>query len=281
MRLKIETWSIAYRKKKEGLIFNDVSDFTVIDNGRKGWYADPFLFDYKGKTYLFAEFFSYDIGRGVLVYAVYDDENERFSAFNEIIREDYHLSYPLVFVGNDGEIYMMPESNESNELYLYKVVDFPEKWEKHKTIAEDIKLADTTLFVYNGKNYAFSLELDDKMLLMELDDSYNLIDKTLLSNDMSFARAGGRIFEYEGKKIFVSQDCKDDYGKAVNLIDFTLDNKTFKHIIIKKITPEDVGLINSPKASGIHTYNFSDKLEVIDLKYYRNSYYRLFKRLIK
>ena len=281
MRLKIETWSIAYRKKKEGLIFNDVSDFTVIDNGRKGWYADPFLFDYKGKTYLFAEFFSYDIGRGVLVYAVYDDENERFSAFNEIIREDYHLSYPLVFVGNDGEIYMMPESNESNELYLYKVVDFPEKWEKHKTIAEDIKLADTTLFVYNGKNYAFSLELDDKMLLMELDDSYNLIDKTLLSNDMSFARAGGRIFEYEGKHIFVSQDCKDDYGKAVNLIDFTLDNKTFKHIIIKKITPEDVGLINSPKASGIHTYNFSDKLEVIDLKYYRNSYYRLFKRLIK
>ena len=281
MGLKIETWSIAYRKKKNGLLFDDVSDFQVIDNGRKGWYADPFLFDFDGKTYLFAEFFSYDISRGVLVVAVYDEAEEKFGDFKEIIREDYHLSYPFVFIGNDSEIYMLPESNESEQLYLYKAVSFPDKWEKYKVIDEDIRLVDTTLFKWDGRQFALSLELDDKMLLLELDDSYNLIDKTLLSNDMSFARAGGRVFEYEGKKIFVSQDCKDDYGKAVNLIDFTLDNKTFKHKIIKKITPEDVGLINSPKASGIHTYNFSDKLEVIDLKYYRNSYYRLFKRLIK
>ena len=96
MGLKIETWSIAYRKKKNGLLFDDASDFQVIDNGRKGWYADPFLFDFDGKTYLFAEYFSYDISRGVLVVAVYDEAEEKFGDFKEIIREDYHLSYPFV-----------------------------------------------------------------------------------------------------------------------------------------------------------------------------------------
>ncbi|MBR1731949.1 MAG: hypothetical protein IJ725_05915, partial [Ruminococcus sp.] len=122
MGLKIETWSIAYRKKKQGLLFNDTSDFKVINNGRKGWYADPFLFDYDGKTYLFAELFSYDINRGVLVYAVYDEDRDCFSDFKEIIRQDYHLSYPFVFIGDDGEIYIMPESSESEQLYLYKAI---------------------------------------------------------------------------------------------------------------------------------------------------------------
>ena len=281
MGLKIETWSIAYRKKKDGLILNDASDFKVIDNGHKGWYADPFLFDYENKTYLFAEFFSYDIGRGVLAYAIYDEKKDCFTQFKEIIREDYHLSYPFVFVGDDGNIYMMPESNESDELYLYKAVDFPEKWEKYKTIFKDIRLVDTTPFKFKNKNYAFSLELDDKMLLLELDENFDLVNKTFLSNDMSFARAGGRVFEYNGKDVYVAQDCSEDYGKAIRLIEFEIDNGKFIHKIIKKINPEEIQLINEKQSSGIHTYNFSDKLEVIDLKYYRNSYYRLLKRVLK
>lgn len=281
MGLKIETWSIAYRKRKPGLLFEDSSGFKVIDNGHKGWYADPFLFDYEGKTYLFAEFFSYDIGRGVLVYAVYDDEKDCFSDFKEIIREDYHLSYPFVFTGNDGNIYMMPESNEANELYLYRAVSFPAKWEKHKVILDSIKVVDTTPFEYNDKHYAFSLELDDNMLLLEFDSDYSIKDKTHLSNDMSFARAGGRVFDHNGKQIYVAQDCKEDYGKAINLIEFDLKDKCFNHNLIKTINPGNVELINAKKSSGIHTYNFSNKLEVIDLKYYRNSYYRVMKRIFK
>lgn len=280
MGLTIETWSIAYRRRKKGLLFEDASDFTLIDNGHKGWYADPFLFDYKGKTYLFAEYFSYDIGRGVLVYAEYDDGNDSFGEFREIIREDYHLSYPLVFTGNDGSIYMMPESNEAHELYLYKAVSFPHKWEKHRVIENHIKLVDTTPFKLNEKQYAFSLELDDKMLLLEFDDDYHLLGKKLLSNDMSFARAGGRVLEYDGKNVYVAQDCKEEYGKAINLMVFNLDHDEFSCELLKKVTSEDVKLKNGGEASGIHTYNISDKLEVIDLKYYRRSYYRLFRRII-
>ena len=281
MGLKIETWSIAYRKKKPGLLFEDTSDFKMIDNGHKGWYADPFLFDYEGKTYLFAEFFSYDIGRGVLVYAIYDDKKDCFTDFKEIIREDYHLSYPFVFTGDDGNIYMMPESNEANELYMYQAVSFPDKWEKHKVILDNIRVVDTTPFNYDDNHYAFSLELNDNMLLLEFDSDYNVKNKTLLSNDMRFARAGGRVFDYNGKPIYVAQECKEEYGKAISLIEFKIENDTFDYKVIKKIIPEDIQLLNEKQSSGIHTYNLSNKLEVIDLKYYRNSYYRVMKRIFK
>ena len=58
MGLKIETWNIAYRKKAMKTFRDTNEPFTVIPNGYKGWYADPFLFDYQGISYLFAEFFS-------------------------------------------------------------------------------------------------------------------------------------------------------------------------------------------------------------------------------
>ena len=285
MGLKIETWSIAYRKKKDGLIIENTSDFKVIDNGHKGWYADPFLFDYKGNTYLFAEYYSYDIGRGVIVYAVYDEKTDSFSEFKEIIREDYHLSYPLVFQGEDGQIYMMPESNQKEELYLYRAVSFPFKWKKEKIIMNGIKVVDTTPFQYQNKNYAFSLKLNNQLLLLRFGDGiFEKPDVQFVTDDMSFARPGGHVFDLDGNKIFVSQDCSGEYGKAVNLLNFKLaDDKDHpvEFSLLKKITAEQVGLINEKPGAGIHTYNFSEKLEVIDIKYYRKSYYRLLKRIIK
>ncbi|MCD8025717.1 MAG: hypothetical protein LUF33_01970 [Clostridiales bacterium] len=115
MGLKIETWTIAYRAKKQGLILKDLNDFTIIKNGRKGWYADPFLFEYEDDTYLFAEYFSYKLRRGIIVCSKYDKLKDKFDKYKEIISEAYHLSYPFVFKYND-EIYMMPEANESKNI---------------------------------------------------------------------------------------------------------------------------------------------------------------------
>lgn len=285
MGLKIETWSIAYRKKQNGLIIENTSDFKVIDNGHKGWYADPFLFDYKGDTYLFAEYYSYDLGRGVIAFAIYDEHTDSFSEFKELIREDYHLSYPLVFQGEDGQIYMMPESNQKEELYLYRAVSFPFKWKKEKIIMNGIKVVDTTPFQYQNKNYAFSLKLNNQLLLLRFGDGiFEKPDVQFVTDDMSFARPGGHVFDLDEKKIYVSQDCSEDYGKAVNLMRFRLtgdQNTPVEFELLKKFTADQIELINGKPGEGIHTYNFSKKLEVIDIKYYRNSYYRLLKRIIK
>ncbi len=282
MGLTIETWNIAYRKKREGLLDN-CKGFKLINNGYKGWYADPFLFDHNGETFLFAEFYSYRLRRGVIVYARYNRDTDCFSVFKEIIREKYHLSYPIVFQWND-EIYMLPESNKSGALYYYKAVSFPEKWEKSSAIISNIKLVDTTPFVIENTMYAYGIDIKDKtnalLLFKYEDDSLRLINKTEPC-DMSVSRPGGNVIKDGNQLIAVTQDCSESYGKALNFISMDVNHgKLVFSKIIKKIVPTQIELINHIQAEGIHTYNCCNELEVIDLKYYRKSYYRIIFKII-
>ncbi len=283
MGLKIETWNIAYRKRKESLLFKDTNDFIMIKNDKNGWYADPFLFDYKGNTYLFAEFFSYKLGKGIIRYSVFDKEKNEFSEFRTIIEEDFHLSYPCVFKQN-GEIYMLPEAGESESLYLYKAIKFPDRWEKMPCLMDKIRLADTTPFFVNGNMYAYTLvqdknSADGEMNILKFeDDKAMLIFEHGISNDMTKARCGGNCFEHNGKMYRVAQDCSQDYGKALSLYSF---NNDFSEKLENRVEECDVSLINAVKPQGIHTYNFSKEFEVIDVKFYRNQYYRFFLNSLK
>lgn len=282
MGLKIETWNIAYRKKAE-YTFRDVdAPFTVIPNGYKGWYADPFLFDYQGDTYLFAEYFSYKLGRGVISVAKYDSIINRFSDFTEIIRESYHLSYPVVFTYNN-QIYMMPECAESHGLFFYRAVEFPVKWEKISVIDKEIKLADTTPFQIGKDLYALSLRQeesssDGELVLMKYDGT---VFQTLrcISKDMSNARPGGNVINYNNTLIRVSQNCEKDYGKAVNFITVKDVLGDYHEELLFQLTPDLISVTNAAHPDGIHTYNSSQLFEIVDLKYYKASFYRLFMKL--
>lgn len=288
MGLKIETWNIAFRKKNNAILFDRQSPFTVINNGHKGWYADPFLFDYKGETYLFAEFFSYKFGRGVISYSKYSEKENNFGDFKEIIVEDFHLSYPVVFYYR-GSIYMMPETSETNSLYLYKSVSFPDRWERLQAVFTDAKLVDTTPFLIKDNLYAITLKLDEKdhskggLLLLEFDgEKFNQCSDKIVTKDMSIARPGGNFVEHNSKIYRVSQDCSGTYGKAINFIE--VSNNYFKNSIetlYEKILPNDLKLFSGKTPSGIHTYNSSKKLEVIDLKYYKNSFYRVMLKIFR
>ena len=282
MGLKIETWAVAYRKKKSEKS-SDFSDFKIISNGHKGWYADPFLFDYKGETYLFAEFFSYKLNRGVISYSKYNPTINSFDSYKEIIREDYHLSYPLVFEYNN-DIYMIPEASQSDALYLYKAVDFPEKWEKSECLISGLKLVDTTPFFIENNLYAVGLDITDNkynlLLMIYKNGKFSVLDN-IKNCDMSVSRPGGRIIVRDNTLIAVTQDCGEEYGKAINFIEISVkDNKLTLSEPLKKITSENVGLIKAKQPDGIHTYNFSNDLEVIDLKYYKRSYYRVLLKFI-
>ena len=89
------------------------------------------------------------------------------------------------------------------------------------------------------------------------------------------------FFINDNKLFYPSQNCEGSYGKALNFINLTNFPIQFNISLIDTIYPKDITLLNYKKPEGIHTYNFSDKIEVIDLKYYKNSYYRLMFRLLK
>lgn len=283
MQLKITKWAVAYRKKSSE--FLDVSkSFRMIKDSYKGFYADPFLFDFKGDTYLFVEFFDNRLYRGVISYSKYNKEKGEFDSFKEIIRENFHLSYPLVFEF-ENEIYMMPEANESNSLYIYKAKDFPEVWEKHAVLMNGVKLVDTTPFVFNGKLYALTKRNENPqapMMLLIIDtEEWRVLQSEDVTDDVSISRPGGNAFQIDDQYYIVTQDCKEEYGKVLNILSFSIENDMqFCYSLLKRIEPDSV-IIDEKKAVGIHTYNFSKELEVIDFKYSTRSFYRLFCKLIR
>ena len=283
MGLKIETWNIAYRKKADNTFCNTDIPFTVIPNGHSGWYADPFLFDHKGKTYLFAEYFSYKLGRGVISVSIYDTEKDIFTRFYEIIRENYHLSYPVVFSFNN-KIYMMPECGESNDLFFYRAVDFPNKWEKIRVIDKKMRLADTTPFQTGKDLFAFSLKqkadsANGELILMKYDGAVFQPIKTI-TKDMSIARPGGNMIICGDSIIRVAQNCEGDYGREISFISVKNPDSDYQEKVVSRLTPNDILLNIGKPPAGIHTYNSSRHLEVVDLKCYKKSFYRLLLRLL-
>lgn len=284
MGLRTNKWTIAYRKK-QGQLLDDLNGFIAIKAKYKGCYADPFLFDYQGETYLFAEYLNYRHGRGTIAYAKYDKVTNTFSDFKEIIFENYHLSYPLVFSFND-EIYMMPEANESNSLYIYKAIDFPDKWEKYAIVAENVRLVDTSPFWHDNELFLLSKENETPqapMVLLKVDtNNWSVANKKVITDDVCISRPGGNAFLIDNRFYIPTQDCKDDYGAALNFLSFTVNsNLEFNYTVEKKITPDMLSISGIEKIVGIHTYNYSNDLEVIDFKYPVNSFSRLFWKLIR
>lgn len=283
MGLRIETWNIAYRKKADTSFRNTEIPFIVIPNGHRGWYADPFLFDYKDETYLFAEYFSYKLGRGVISVSKFDTEKDKFTDFSEIIIEDYHLSYPVVFSYN-GHIYMMPECGESQGLFFYQAIDFPYKWKKISVIDKKIRLADTTPFQIGQDLFALTLKqkadsADGALVLMKYNGNAFQPIKTI-TKDMSIARPGGNMIISGDSIIRVAQNSEGDYGRLLSFISVKNMESDYQEKVVFRLTPNDISLSNGKTPAGIHTYNNSNLLEVVDLKYYHNSWYRLFLKLL-
>ena len=280
-----DMWFICLRPRtKESLLEDTASPFMVVPNPNGGWAADPFLIEYEGLLYIFAEVYSYKTLRGSIGYCTYDGAN--FSDWCVVISDDTHYSYPYIFE-RDDEIFMMPENGDNNGVSLYKAKRFPDVWEHVKVLYEGAPLADTTplpndtLLSYldchsiNTEETVCSLKLlKDGVIVDERKDPYEQM------------RPAGRIFEHNGEILRQAQDCSTFYGGALNFysIEFC-DDKLPKEVLVKHINPEQINvdlpglkLLNWLK--GTHTYNFSEHYEVVDVEV-RNVSPRFFMRKVK
>lgn len=269
MRLFLRKWQIAYREKKTATILTDRKTvFKAVPNGHGFAAADPFLFEKDGKTFLFAELYDKKEGLGKIGYSVFDGRS--FSEWTVVISEKWHLSYPNIFEYN-GDIYIVPEANESNTLYAYRAVEFPGRWEKCEPFVQGRRFTDTTFLSTDDSRYAFTYEIGlsgrDSLLRFNIDENGNIDTGTELNvsdNDGS-ARPGGRFFyDSDGSLIRTSQDCADDYGSGLvfsRVKDCTPES--YDEEVILKIHPGDIR-INRHFISGIHTYNATDSIEAVD-----------------
>ena len=271
MKIRSNYWGTAYRQLPTGSIIEDRNTpFTVIKNTWKYCSADPFIFNHKGKTYIFAELINALTKRGEIGYCVYDGTG--FTKWVPVIREPYHLSYPNIFEYKD-KVYIVPESNQGDNLCLYEAADFPDKWEKVRVLKNGVKCVDTTFLCNDGDKFAFTYDISDqnnkRLLMYRINADFSINDGScvFVSNNDSSARPGGNFFCFRDKTIRVSQDCKDYYGKGLVFSEVkSVDDNQYDESILFQIGYEDIVLYPKMKVIGIHTYNSNEQFEVIDFK---------------
>lgn len=263
LRKEFNHWQIAYRKR-------GATNFIIVPNPPYGWAADPFVIEYQKELYLFAEIFLFKSERkGVIGYCKY--QNGKFGEWKITMDKHWHLSYPFVFVQNE-KLYMCPEAVQSEEISIYELISFPDRWKKVKTLLLNGKYADTTLLQYHDENYFFTFKHTENSLvngtlyLYKWEKGDNLHAREI-SSDIGIARPGGRLICEKGRLIRVSQNSIGGYGAGLVFSEIDCLWPEYQEHVVKSIYPKDLEIKHKEKYIGIHTYNRCHDVEVIDLKY--------------
>jgi hypothetical protein len=205
----------------------DLTKIISVNKPKNEFWADPFLFAFQKEYYIFFEKFPYSTARGIL--ACGKVKGNDLIEVMDVLDLEYHLSYPFIFE-EEGEIYLMPETNANNRLEIYKCVQFPNKWELFRTAFEGERIADSFFYTDNlkqkwlflNKACTANTSLDNELYIYKVDSiNLNKIEphrQNPIHIDSQIARNGGAIFDYHNKKYRPSQRNTDGiYGKALNI----------------------------------------------------------------
>ena len=274
--LEKEQWQIAIRKRSDKPLYMGGSDrFSTVPNTVRYWYADPFLYEKDGKTYLFAEMYDRYTEKGVLGVATV--KHNKVSKFKVCLDLPYHLSYPCLYEDNTN-LYMIPECRQSGEVAVYKCVDFPYKWEKDHCLYECTGV-DTTMVPQeicgSDKIYITTIntQTDHNNNLFLIDENKKEVRN--LIKDNTKVRCGGYFIKHDDIWLRPAQDDTEYYG--CKLIFYNVDS-----IGVDGISERVYAEIFAPDADnkgicikidkqkncryvGVHTYNCNGQYEVIDL----------------
>lgn len=264
-------WILAFKEKS-----TDKWSKIKFDNNEL--MADPFIYYHNSKYYVLYEALNYDTDKGYISIGTLDVKNKEIIDKHIIIKENYHLSYPFILKINN-ELYIIPESSYNNTIDLYKCIEFPYKWEKTRTLIDNISAVDTNLINKNGLWYLLTSEkrmgvsFGDELSLYVTDDPLSGTFLPIIGNpvvhDISKSRNAGDILN----NIRVSQDCSKRYGYRVNFMEINeLSENNYSERYIKSLKLP-FGTI------AMHTYNSAGNIEIVDLKIINISPYFLYRNL--
>ena len=206
---------------------SDLSKLVSVKKPKNEFWADPFLFLYEKEMYVFFEKFPFAINRGIISCGRVHGDN--LVEVEDVFNLPYHLSYPFIFE-EEGEIFMMPETNANNRLEIYKCIQFPGKWELYRTAFEGEKVADSFFYTDNleqkwlflNKSSGPGTSMDNELYIYRVDSiKLNKIEEhkqNPIHIDSRVARNGGSIFSFKDEIYRPSQRNVDGvYGKALNI----------------------------------------------------------------
>jgi hypothetical protein len=240
-------WRVGYRRAAldvwstqtlEGTRWLDLPDPKVR------FFADPIAFHYDARTWLFLEDFDHRTQKGSISVVEFGSAGP-VSKPKIVLKEDWHLSYPLVFEG-EGAVWMIPESSANREIAIYRGDPFPRRWVKEATLVSEVEAVDATIIkhqdrywllasVYNGRDHHTDLHIFQSRNLLSGWRPHAL--NPVLCDPRS-ARSAGPIVVRNGKMWRPVQDCSERYGGAVGLAEITrLDDGGYEQIVRTVLKP--------------------------------------------
>ena len=242
----------------------DLRGFRFVESPRGHFYADPFLIEHQGQTWLFFEDYDYAADRGVISCA--EVRNGGLGAPLMALERPYHLSYPCLFRAG-GDIFMVPESVASGSVDLFRCTRFPDHWTLHKQLLAE-RAVDTTVWV-DGGLYWFFVTLQEprgfgtQLWLFYATDpagEWRSHPANPLSTDVRNSRGAGAIFRRDGKLFRPSQDCARHYGFSFSLNEIVAcDLERYAERPCLTVSPDW-----APGLVATHTYSHAGLVEVID-----------------
>lgn len=197
-----------------------IVDVIYPPSGR--FYADPCVYLHAGRQFIFFEDYPYHEKKGVIS-CIEIDSNGDCGPPKEVLKRDYHLSYPFLFQWQ-SEIYMMPETSANRTIEVYRAIEFPNKWKLHATLFSNVKAVDATLLHYRDKFWLFAnigterSPTTDELFLFHSQSPFGPWKphpENPIVSDVCGARPAGRFIEQDGQLIRPAQDCSRRYGYKI------------------------------------------------------------------
>lgn len=269
-RSSVQHWKIASRVNGKPLYDpgpnTDFSGFRWIDPPKGHFWADPFAFEYEGKCWAFFEDYSYQESRGSIVCSEISPSGELGTPMLCLHDNSRHYSYPHIFRAG-ADIFMIPESCDSNSIDLFRCDQFPHKWVREATLLQG-KFVDTTIWHHDGLWWFMTTSVEQgskagSLLLfysVSLTGDWHFHPGNPISTDIRRNRGAGRIFQNRTRLIRPSQSCAPSYGYSITFNEITeLSKRSYSERPLTTITPDQWAGV-----SGIHTYNCAGNVELID-----------------
>lgn len=268
----MEQYEIGYLSENPSAsTFPPLQNFTELRPPRGVLWADPFVFVKDKRFFLFFEEWHENEKAHISVLELASN-GKVICAPETVLERSYHLSYPHVFEYNQ-EVYMLPETGQNRTVELYRCVEFPNRWEFHSTLLNDIPAVDATLLEYQGRWWMFvntcakyndayenhdelHLYVSDTPLGPWLPHRLNPIKLDALS-----ARSAGKIYHLGEHLYRPAQDCSVRYGYATVVHQIiTLTSHEYEEKETGRILP-----VGKPGILGVHTLNYASPFTIIDL----------------
>ena len=262
-----EQWILLFRLGDD--LATDPALFTRIVPPPDRFWADPHVMQRDGRFYVFLEELLFDSGKGHIAVLPIEADGTHGEAVTVLERE-YHLSYPFVF-SHDGELYMVPESEQNRTVDLYRCTEFPLRWAHVRTLMSGVTATDSTLLRHDGRWWMFTnlVEIPGASFSEELHVfcSDSLLDgewtphvRNPVISDARRARPAGAIIERNGRLYRPAQDCAARYGHGIRLHEILrLSDTEYEEKEVDSIMPTW-----DPRIVATHTLGYVPGLTVLD-----------------